>query len=100
MSSRKFLTGILSSDQEGKVVYTSNDGKSIKVSPAMEWLAMCSHIPNRCGQMVRYYGFQNIVRGFSSDGNPHFNYKSKTLDFVKVSQGIQHIIESKYESTG
>jgi len=33
-------------DQEGKVVYTSKDGKSIKVFPAMEWLAaMCLHIP-------------------------------------------------------
>ena len=39
-------------DQEGKVVYASKDGKSIKVSLAMEWLAatralqgMCSHIP-------------------------------------------------------
>ena len=39
-------------DQEGKVVYASKAGKSIKVFPAMEWLAatralqgMCSHIP-------------------------------------------------------
>jgi hypothetical protein len=43
-------------DQEGKVVYTSKDGKSGKVSLAMEWLAgMYSHIPNRGEQMVRYY---------------------------------------------
>jgi hypothetical protein len=35
-------------DQERKVVYASKDGKSIKVSPAMEWLsAMCFHIPKR-----------------------------------------------------
>jgi hypothetical protein len=26
-------------DQEGKVVYTSKDGKPSKVFPAMEWLA-------------------------------------------------------------
>ena len=45
-------------DQEGKVVYTSKDGKSSKVSLAMEWLTgMRSHIPNRGEQMVRYYGF-------------------------------------------
>jgi hypothetical protein len=26
--------------------------------PALEWLAaMCSHIPNRGEQMVRYYGY-------------------------------------------
>src|SRR5664280_310601 len=51
--------------QEGKVVYASKDGKSIKVFPAMEWLAaMCSHIPNRGEQMVRYYGYySNVVRG-------------------------------------
>jgi len=42
-------------DQKGKVVYASKAGKSIKVFPAMEWLAaMCSHIPNRGEQMVRY----------------------------------------------
>ena len=42
-------------DQEGKVVYASKDGNSIKVFTAMEWLAaMCLHIPNRGEQMVRY----------------------------------------------
>jgi hypothetical protein len=29
-------------DQEGKVVYAAKDGKSVKVFPAMEWLA--SHV--------------------------------------------------------
>ena len=31
----------------------------------MEWLAaMCSHIPNRGEQMVRYYGYySNVARG-------------------------------------
>jgi len=33
-------------DQEGKVVYTSKDGKTTKVFPALEWLAaMCLRIP-------------------------------------------------------
>ena len=34
-------------------------------SPALEWLAaMCSHIPNRGEQMVRYYGYySNVSRG-------------------------------------
>ena len=42
-------------DQKGKVVYASKAGKSINVFPSMEWLAaMCSHIPNRGEQMVRY----------------------------------------------
>ena len=42
-------------DQEGTVVYTAKDRKTNKVFPALEWLAaMCSHIPNRGEQMVRY----------------------------------------------
>ena len=50
-------------DQEGKVVYTAKNGKSTKVFPALEWLAaMCSHIPNRGEQMVRYY-YSNVSRG-------------------------------------
>jgi hypothetical protein len=52
-------------DQEGTVVYISKDGKEIKVFPALEWLAaMCSHIPNKGEQMVRYYGYySNVSRG-------------------------------------
>ena len=52
-------------EQEGKVGYTSKDGRTNKNFPAMEWLAaMCSHIPNRGEQMVRYYGYySNVSRG-------------------------------------
>jgi hypothetical protein len=52
-------------DQEGTVVYTAKDKKTIKSFPALEWLAaMCSHIPNRGEQMVRYYGYySNVSRG-------------------------------------
>jgi hypothetical protein len=52
-------------DQEGKVVYAAKDGKSVKAFPALEWLAaMCSHIPNRGEQMVRYCGYySNVSRG-------------------------------------
>ena len=52
-------------DQEGKVVYAAKDGKSHRIFPAMEWMAaMCSHIPNRGEQMVRYYGsYSNVSRG-------------------------------------
>jgi len=36
-----------------------------RIFPALEWLAaMCSHIPNRGEQMVRYCGFySNVSRG-------------------------------------
>ncbi len=51
-------------DQEAKVIYTSKDGRTSKSFPAPEWLAMCSHIPNRGEQMVRYYGYySNVARG-------------------------------------
>jgi len=52
-------------DQEGSVVYTAKVGKSQKIFPALEWLAaMCSHIPNKGEQMVRYYGhYSNVARG-------------------------------------
>jgi len=52
-------------DQEATVAYTAKDGKDTKLFPALEWLAaMCSHIPNRGEQMVRYYGYySNVSRG-------------------------------------
>jgi len=51
--------------EESKVVYQSKDGKEEKVFDALEWLAaMCSHVPNKGEQMVRYYGFySNVSRG-------------------------------------
>jgi putative transposase len=43
----------------------SKDGKEEKVFDALEWLAaMCSHVPNKGLQMVRYVGFySNVARG-------------------------------------
>jgi hypothetical protein len=50
-------------DQEGKVVYTSKDGRTSKSFPALEWLAnRCSHIPNRGEQMMLYSGFSITIR--------------------------------------
>jgi len=50
---------------EAKVVYRSKDGKNEKTFDAIEWLAaMCSHVPNKGEQMVRYYGYySNVSRG-------------------------------------
>ena len=51
--------------EEASVIYQSKDGKEQKVFDALEWLAaMCSHVPNKGEQMVRYYGFySNVSRG-------------------------------------
>ena len=50
---------------ESKVLYQSKDAKETKNFDALEWLAaMCSHVPNRGEQMVRYYGhYSNVLRG-------------------------------------
>lgn len=51
--------------EQSKVVYKSKDDKKEKIFDALEWLAaMCSHVPNRGEQMVRYYGYySNVSRG-------------------------------------
>jgi len=51
--------------EESKVVYQSKDGKEEKIFDALEWIAaMCSHVPNKGEQMVRYYGYySNVSRG-------------------------------------
>ncbi|MCJ7696700.1 MAG: hypothetical protein MUO40_14920 [Anaerolineaceae bacterium] len=50
---------------EFKVIYQSRDGKEEKVFDALEWLAaMCSRVPNKGEQIVRYYGhYSNVSRG-------------------------------------
>jgi len=51
--------------EESNVVYRSKDGRSEKTFDALEWLAaMCSHVPNKGEQIVRYYGYySNLCRG-------------------------------------
>ena len=51
--------------EESRVLYRSKDGHKEKVFDALEWLAaMCSHVPNKGEQMVRYYGYySNVSRG-------------------------------------
>jgi len=48
--------------EESEFIYRSKDGKEEKVFDALEWLAaMCSHVPNKGEQMVRYYGYYSNV---------------------------------------
>jgi hypothetical protein len=57
--------------EESKVLYRSKDGKNEKTFDAIEWIAaMCSHVPNKGEQMVRYYGYySNICRGQRKKAN-------------------------------
>jgi hypothetical protein len=56
---------------ESKVVYRSKDDNKEKVFDALEWLAaMCSHVPNKGEQMVRYYKYySNVSRGKRKQAN-------------------------------
>jgi len=50
---------------EAKVIYQSKDGNDEKIFDALEWLAaMCSHVPDKGQQLVKYYGYySNVSRG-------------------------------------
>ncbi len=70
---------------ESKVEYTFKDWKNLKTFDALEWLAaMCSHVPNRGEQMVRYYGHcSNVSRGrriFPLTHNGGSPYTSRTYE--------------------
>jgi hypothetical protein len=48
--------------EAAEVVYRSKGGAKVKVFDVLEWLAaMCSHVPNKGEQMVRYYGYYSNV---------------------------------------
>ena len=93
-------------DQEGKVIYTAKDGRTNKNFPAMEWLAatrdlqvMCSHIPNRDEQMVRYYGYySNVSRGKRKEAGtdpcilePEGNSKAFRKNWARLIQKIYEV---------
>jgi hypothetical protein len=54
------------------VICAAKDGNDRRIFDAEEWLAaMCSHVPNRGEQMVRYYGcYSNVSRGKRQEENP------------------------------
>ena len=91
-------------DHEGKVIYSSKDGRASKNFPALEWLAaMCSHIPNRGEQMVRYYGYySNVSRGKRKETGtdnaipcilePEGNAKAFRKSWARLIQKIYEVI--------
>ena len=50
---------------ESKVIYKSKNGNDTKEFDAVDFIAsLCSHIPNKNEQMLRYLGFySNVCRG-------------------------------------
>ena len=89
--------------EEPKVVYRSKNGKEEKIFDALEWLAaMCSHVPNKGEQMVRYYGYySNVSRGKrhkeNQDGlihcilGPEKNSKEYRKNWTRLIQKIYEI---------
>jgi hypothetical protein len=90
--------------EEAKVSYQSKDGKEEKIFEALEWLAaMCSHVPNKGEQMVRYYGYySNVSRGNrhkeNQDGlipcilEPEENSKKYRNNWARLIQKIYEVI--------
>jgi hypothetical protein len=68
--------------EDRRVVYRGKDGKKEKTFDALEWMAaICSHVPNKGEQMVRYYGFySNVSRG------RHEN-EDKAVPFILENEG-------------
>jgi hypothetical protein len=58
-------------EEEPQVLYRSKDGKDMKMFDALEWkAAMCSHVPGKGEQMVRYCGYySNVSRGKPQEKN-------------------------------
>jgi len=52
-------------ESDSRVIYKSKDGNNTKEFDALDFIAsICSHIPNRNEQMVRYLGYySNVCRG-------------------------------------
>lgn len=90
-------------EKEGTVVYRAKNGKDQKTFHALEWLAaMCSHIPNRGEQMVRYYGYySNVARGKRKEAGtddaipcilePQENSKAFRKNWARLIQKIYEV---------
>ncbi len=89
--------------EESRVIYQSKDGKEEKVFDALEWLAaMCSHVPNKGEQMVKYYGhYSNVSRGKRKKQNqdelipsilqPHGSSKQYRRNWSRLIQKIYEV---------
>jgi len=62
---------------KAKVIYKSKYGKEVREFDCLGWMAaLVSHIPDRGGQTVRYYGvYSNVTRGRlkKEDAEPQFH---------------------------
>jgi len=78
--------------ETGQVEYRSKDGKETKMFYVLEWLAaMCSHVPDKGEQMVRYYGTYRAENGKKPMLMIRFpvswNLNSQIWHFEKIGRG-------------
>ncbi|MCX5839397.1 MAG: transposase [Deltaproteobacteria bacterium] len=78
-------------DTESTVIYEGKNGNDRKVFDAPEWFAaMCSHVPNRGKQMVRYYSSTKRAVGWSGRSNDNGLKHAKACQIISCSGRIRH----------
>jgi len=87
--------------ESSRVIYKSKDGKGTKEFDALDFIAsICSHIPNRNEQMVRYVGFySNVCRGKrKKQGRAESDYVIEDDSYNKsCSKSWARLIKKIYE---
>jgi len=85
---------------QAKVTYQSKYGKDVKEFSSIEWMtALVSHIPDRGGQTVRYYGFySNATRGRlkKEEGEPEFHI-IEAESTMSLNRSWARLIQKIYE---
>ncbi len=86
---------------QAKVTYQSKYGRQVKEFSCLEWMAsLVSHIPNKGGQTVRYYGaYSNVTRGRlkKEDSEPQYhiieddNLKGLNRSWARLIQKIYEV---------
>ena len=86
---------------ESKVIYKSKNGNDTKEFDAVDFIAsLCSHIPNKNEQMVRYTGYySNVCRGKrKKQGSVEFEYVIEDDSYNKsCSKSWARLIKKIYE---
>jgi hypothetical protein len=87
--------------ESSRVIYKSKDGKGTKEFDVLDFIAsICSHIPNRNEQMVRYVGFySNVCRGKrKKQGRAESDYVIEDDSYNKgCSKSWARLIKKIYE---
>ena len=85
---------------EAKVTYESKYGRQVKEFSCLEWMAaLVSHIPDKGGQTLRYYGhYSNVIRGRlkKEKGQPEYHIIEDECP-GKLNRSWARLIQKIYE---